>query len=259
MHKPANHVCLPGFIVQKGSAMTLAGLERPSIGWPATTIQDMNARFQGASPQDVLDWATAKFGSDVVLTCSFGGASGMVLLDMVVRLGRRTPIVFLDTNLLFPETYALAERTARHYGIEIAFHQPALTLEEQDRSLGPQLYSRDPDRCCGVRKVAPLAEALKPFDAWISGIRRDQSSTRAATEFVQWSAKHQLLKISPLAWWSERDVWRYIHAHNVPYNTLLDQGYPSLGCAPCTTPANGENSRAGRWAGTGKVECGIHL
>ncbi|MBC8160126.1 MAG: phosphoadenylyl-sulfate reductase, partial [Roseiflexaceae bacterium] len=128
-----------------------------------------------------------------------------------------------------------------------------------DVQFGPQLFARDPDRCCGIRKVSPLAEALRPFDAWISGIRRDQSPTRAATEPLQWSAKHGLLKISPLAFWSERDVWRYIQAHHVPYNLLLDQGYPSLGCTPCTQPTSGENSRAGRWAGSGKVECGIHL
>lgn len=238
--------------------MTVAAAEQISARWTSPDTQHLNARLASAPAQDVLAWAIAEFGERIVLTCSFGGASGMVLLDMVVRLNRNTPILFLDTNLLFPETYALAERAARHYGIEVALHQPALTLEQQDRSLGAELYRSDPDRCCGVRKVTPLAEALKPFDAWISGIRRDQSATRASTEIVQWSAKHNLLKISPLAWWSERDVWRYIHANGVPYNPLLDQGFPSLGCAPCTIPTNGD-SRAGRWAGTGKVECGIHL
>lgn len=223
------------------------------------TIHQVNERFRNQPAEVLLDWATVEYGQQIVLTCSFGGASGMVLLDMVVRLGRNTPIMFLDTGLLFPETYQLAERVEQHYGIEVVTHQAALTLEDQERSYGPQLFARDPDRCCSIRKVAPLSEALQPFDAWISGIRRDQSKTRAATEHVQWSAKHNLLKISPLAYWTERDVWRYIHAHNVPYNPLLDQGYPSIGCAPCTRPASGDDLRAGRWAGTGKVECGIHL
>ena len=229
------------------------------ISHATSDIDRLNEQLRGASAEQVLDWATGAYGSQVVLTCSFGGASGMVLLDMVVRLGRQTPIVFLDTDLLFPETYAAAEQAARHYGIAITYARPALTLAEQARTHGPNLFQYDPDRCCGIRKVAPLAETLKPYNAWISGIRRDQSATRAATGLVQWSEKHHLLKISPLAFWTERDVWRYIHANSVPYNALLDQGYASIGCAPCTSKSSGSDARAGRWAGTGKVECGIHL
>lgn len=243
--------------------MTTAAAEYPhataNSTWTSSDIRGLNTRFQRATAQELLDWATAEFGERIVLTCSFGGASGMVLLDMVARLGRRTPVVFLDTGFLFPETYKLADTIARHYGIDVITQHPALSIDDQAALHGPDLFSHDPDRCCGIRKVAPLAEALRPYDAWISGIRRDQSTTRAATEPVQWGTKHNLLKISPLAFWSERDVWRYIHANSVPYNTLLDQGYPSLGCAPCTRPANAADGRAGRWAGTGKVECGIHL
>jgi phosphoadenosine phosphosulfate reductase len=183
----------------------------------------------------------------------------MVLLDMLVRLGRGTPVVFLDTDLLFPETYALAEEAARRYGITIERRKPALTLEEQEHREGPHLFARDPDRCCGIRKVMPLGETLRGYRAWVSGVRRDQSDTRATTELLQWNTRYQLLKISPLAHWSERDVWRYIHAHQVPYNPLLDQGYPSLGCAPCTRQANTADPRAGRWSGFAKVECGIHV
>lgn len=239
--------------------MTSAAFETASASWMAAAIDELNARFRDASAQHILDWSTEEFGERIVLTCSFGGASGMALLDMIAHLRRGTPVVFLDTGLLFPETYALAERAAHHYGIDVITHRPALSLAQQDAVHGPQLYARDPDHCCGMRKVAPLAEVLQPFDAWISGIRRDQSATRAATEPFQWSAKHAVLKVCPLAYWSERDVWRYIHANKVPYNPLLDQGYPSLGCAPCTHPTSSENSRAGRWAGTGKVECGIHV
>ena len=183
----------------------------------------------------------------------------MVLLDMIARIGRRTPVIFLDTDLLFSETYALAEAAARRYNVVVERRGPALTLDQQERLEGPQLHSRDPNRCCAIRKVAPLAEALRPYEAWISGIRRDQSSTRSTTDLVQWNARHGLLKVNPLAFWTERDVWRYIHANEVPYNPLLDQGYPSLGCTPCTRHASGKDSRAGRWVGFAKTECGIHL
>lgn len=227
--------------------------------WNADELAEINARFRDCTAEQLLDWATASFGKQLVLTCSFGGASGMVLLDMVARLGRDTAVVFLDTDLLFPETYALVEAAERRYGITIERRAPALTLAEQEIQEGPQLYGRDPDRCCAIRKVAPLAEALKPYDAWISGIRRDQSATRAGTDLVQWNARHSLFKISPLAFWAERDVWRYIHAHGVPYNPLLDAGYTSLGCAPCTRASASADLRAGRWAGFAKTECGLHV
>jgi phosphoadenosine phosphosulfate reductase len=236
---------------------TLEDLAVPA--WSARDLEQINAAFAGCPTEALLDWATAQFGDRIALTCSFSGASGMVLLDMLARLGRGTPVIFLDTDLLFPETYALAEAAARRYGIAIEHRHPALSLDEQARQEGQRLYERDPDRCCAIRKVAPLADALAPYDAWISGIRRDQSSTRAVTQLVQWSARHGLLKINPLAFWSEREVWSYIVAHDVPYNPLLDRGYPSIGCMPCTRPTSGGDARAGRWAGSAKTECGIHL
>lgn len=236
-------------------------LAEDNIGqiWTEEEIDTLNERFSACSTEALLDWATARFGQDIVLTCSFGGPSGMVLLDMVARLKRDTPVIFLDTDLLFPETYALAEAAAQRYGVTIHRQRPALTLAAQDRMEGPRLYERDPDRCCGIRKVAPLAEALRPYQAWISGIRRDQTQSRAATPLIQWNTRHNLLKINPLAFWSDRDVWQYIHTHAVPYNPLLDQGYPSLGCMPCTRPASAQSPRAGRWSGFAKTECGIHV
>jgi phosphoadenosine phosphosulfate reductase len=240
--------------------MSQTDLSSPAaLLWNDEELTDLNTLFEDRSPEALLEWADETFGDKVVLTCSFGGASGMVLLDMVTRLHCAAPIVFLDTDLLFPETYALVEQAEQHYGIAIERRHPTLTLAEQELQEGPELYAHDPDRCCGIRKVKPLAEALSPYDAWISGIRRDQSSTRAQTPLVQWNQKHQVLKLSPLATWTERQVWRYIHANNVPYNVLLDQGYPSIGCTPCTQPANGTASRAGRWAGFAKTECGLHL
>ncbi|NTV64293.1 MAG: phosphoadenylyl-sulfate reductase, partial [Oscillochloris sp.] len=179
--------------------------------------------------------------------------------DLVARHTLPIRVLFLDTELLFPETYALAEASARRYGIVIDQRPAAISLAEQERLYGPHLSTREPDRCCALRKVAPLAEALRPYRAWISGIRRDQTTQRAHTELVTWNAKHGLLKLSPLATWSEREVWAYLNEHNVPYNPLLDQGYPSLGCAPCTRPASADDPRGGRWSGFSKTECGLHL
>src|SRR3954465_9177019 len=228
--------------------------------WNADELDEINLTLRDRPAEEVLDWAIKRFGRQIVLTCSFGGASGMVLLDMVTQIGRGTPVVFLDTDLLFPETYALAEAAARRYGVALERHRPVLTLAEQEVQEGAKLYEHDPDRCCGIRKVKPLADALRPYRAWISGIRRDQSSTRAGTELVQWSARHNLLKVNPLAYWTERDVGRYVHANQVPYNPLLDSGYASFGCGPCTRKAGaGEDLRAGRWAGFAKTECGIHV
>ncbi len=228
-----------------------------SVDWSTRDLAYLNNLFAARRPEALLGWVAQQFGSSAVLTCSFGGAAGMVLLDMVSRIGGSVPVLFLDTDLLFPETYALAEQAAEKYGVHIERRRPALTLAAQERLEGPELYSRDPDRCCGMRKVAPLTEALKPYDAWLSGIRRDQTGARAAVPLLAWNARHNLLKISPLALWTEREVWAYIHKHGVPYNPLLDQGYTSIGCAPCTRPASA--AREGRWAGFAKSECGIHL
>ncbi len=228
------------------------------VRWNDTTVQALNRRFRDAPPEDVLAWAAAEFGDGAALTCSFGGSAGMVLLDMIARQRLPIAVIFLDTDLLFPETYALVAEVERRYGLPIIRQRPALSLEDQARLHGPALYNRDPDRCCAIRKVAPLAEALRPYQAWISGIRREQTAQRAATEPVAWNAKYGLLKLSPLAAWSARQVWAYIGAHDVPYNPLLDQGYPSLGCAPCTCPASADNPRGGRWNGFARTECGIH-
>lgn len=237
----------------------MLSLEESRTAWTDEDLRQLNDTFRTGSPQDVLAWAATEWGQQVVLTCSFGGAAGMVLLDMVMQVAPSTPVVFLDTGLLFPETYAAAEAAEQQYGISIIRRRPRVSLAEQERQEGPMLYARDPDRCCHIRKVVPLGDTLRGYDAWISGIRRDQSSTRASTPVFGWNARHKLVKISPLAFWTERDVWRYIHANNVPYNALLDQGYSSIGCAPCTRAAGTDAGRSGRWAGFAKTECGIHV
>lgn len=231
--------------------------KQPAV-WGPEALDALNAGFREQSPEALLHWAAEQFGGGAVLTCSFGGAAGMVLLDMIARRDLPIELLFLDTGLLFPQTYALADAAARRYGVALKRERPALSLDEQALHYGPELFARDPDRCCAIRKVAPLAEALQPYSAWISGIRREQTANRAATEPVQWSAKHGLLKLSPLAYWSEREIWGYISAHDVPYNPLLDQGYPSIGCAPCTSPASAAEARGGRWSGFAKTECGLH-
>lgn len=222
------------------------------------TLEDWNAHFRAAGPQALIRWASEQWGDRVALTCSFGGAAGMVLLDMLVAVAPATPVLFLDTGLLFPETYALVEQVRARYGIVPRAVEPAQSVAEQAQTEGARLWERDPDRCCGLRKVRPLAEALAPFDAWIAGLRRDGASTRRNTEMVEWSTKYNLVKLNPLAFWTEREVWAYIHKHNVPYNDLLDRGYRSLGCHTCTQVPAGADPRSGRWLGFNKTECGLH-
>jgi len=218
-----------------------------------------NDRFRPASPEDLLAWAAERWETDLALTCSFGGPAGMVLLDMIVRVAPLTPVLYIDTGLLFPETYRLITQVQDRYGVTPHAIRPARTVQQQAKDAGATLWQREPDRCCGLRKVQPLADALLPFEAWITGIRRDGSATRANAELLEWSGKYNLVKLNPLAFWTEREVWRYIHEHDVPYNPLLDQGYRSLGCHTCTQRPDSTDARSGRWTGFAKTECGIHV
>jgi phosphoadenosine phosphosulfate reductase len=222
-------------------------------------LAQWNERFKTATPQTLLAWASDVWGDSLALTCSFGGAAGMVLLDMVADVAPRTPILYIDTGLLFDETYRLIEQVRRRYHIDLVAVRPARTVAQQARDEGESLWQHDPDRCCGLRKVQPLGEALDPFAAWITGVRRSNSDTRANTPLIGWSAKYQLVKLNPLAFWSERDVWRYIASHHVPYNALLDQGYRSIGCSTCTNLPTSDAPRSGRWTGFNKTECGLHV
>ncbi|HLV99982.1 MAG TPA: phosphoadenylyl-sulfate reductase [Ktedonobacterales bacterium] len=217
--------------------------------------QDLEER----SPQEILAWAIDTYRPRITLACSFGGPTGMVLLDMVMQIAPDTPLFYLETGFLFPETHQLIEEAQRKYGISPQAVQTQLTVAQQAAEYGEALWERDPDRCCELRKVIPQRELLKGFDAWITGLRRDQASTRKATPVVAWDNKFGLAKIAPLARWDERAVWRYIYEHDVPYNQLHDQGYPSIGCTNCTRAvAPGEDPRAGRWSGFTKTECGLH-
>jgi phosphoadenosine phosphosulfate reductase len=226
---------------------------------PIDEITRWNIRFRNAAPQTLLAWANERWGARMALSCSFGGATGMVLLDMVMQIAPATPVLYIDTELLFPETYRLVEQVRTRYGIDPRPVRPGQTIAQQAESEGAALWERNPDRCCKLRKVQPLASALEPFDAWISGLRRDVSASRANTPLIEWSAKHRLFKLNPLAFWTERDVWRYIQEHEVPYNPLLDQGYTSLGCTACTRQPVSADPRSGRWIGFEKTECGLHI
>ena len=220
--------------------------------------QTISDGFEKASPEDVLRWAIKEFDPDVALATGFG-AEGCVLVSMLSAIRSGTRIFYLDTDLLFPETYALRDQLEARYGVRFERRATTLSVSDQAAQYGERLWEREPDLCCRVRKVEPLREALKGLRAWVTAIRRSQSAERTRTGFVEWDRKFGLIKINPLAAWSLSDVWNYIAKHDVPYNPLHDQGYPSIGCLPCTTPVQiGEAPRAGRWRGIDKSECGIH-
>lgn len=184
----------------------------------------------------------------------------MVLLDLALKIEPGLNVFVADTELLFPETYALIDRVESRYGITIERVHPGLSVPEQNAAYGDALWARDPDACCDLRKVQPLREHLRAYDAWMTAVRRDQSRTRTGIPLRSWDATAQIVKVSPLAEWTEDDVWSYVAEHDVPVNTLHFDGYPSIGCTHCTRPvAAGEDARAGRWAGFNKVECGIHV
>jgi phosphoadenosine phosphosulfate reductase len=225
----------------------------------ALTVETVAHRLEDAAPQDVLAWALEHYRSRIVLACSFGGPTGIVALDMVLRIDPATPVYYLDTGLLFTQTYELVAKVAQRYGIEPIGVRPRYTVEEQRALFGDALWKRDPDACCAIRKVEPQREFLFGYDAWISGLRRDQAPTRRAVAVADWDRKFGLVKINPFARWDEAAIWRYVRAHDLPYNDLHDRGFPSVGCSPCTRAAEaGAGARSGRWPGRVKTECGLH-
>lgn len=217
--------------------------------------------LDGTRPEEVLEWAWRELGPAVAMSTAFG-PSGLALVDMAQNVAPQLPLFTIDTGYLFPETLALKERIEARYDIRIESLRPRLSVPEQDRACGPDLYKRDPDRCCAMRKVEPLQRKLAGLDGWVAGIRRDQSRTRAGVRVVEpyrTSGGRTIAKVNPLAAWTRKQVWDYIVANDLPYNPLMDQGYSSIGCWPCTQPtAPGADERAGRWAGTRKSECGMH-
>ncbi len=221
-------------------------------------IREENARLETATPQEILRWVTGRFGDKFTMATAFG-PEGMCILHMLSEIAPQTHIFNLDTGYQFQETLDLRERVLQRYGMAVEMKQPETTVAQYEQLHGGPLYKTNPDQCCFDRKVKVLREASKGWSAWMSGIRRDQSTDRASVPIVGWDKKFGLVKISPLANWTKKEVWKLITEEDIPYNPLHDQGYTSIGCWPCTRAVMiGEDERAGRWSGSAKTECGLH-
>jgi phosphoadenosine phosphosulfate reductase len=214
------------------------------------------AQLEGARAEDVVRWALAEFGDEVCVASSMQDA---VLVHLASRIRPGIPVVFLDTGYHFAETVGTRDAVEAAYPIRLIDVTPVQTVAEQDAEHGPRLYERDPDRCCALRKVEPLRRALEPYRAWMTGVRRQDAASRNDVPVVQWDARREMVKVNPLAAWTDDDVAGYVEQHGVLVNPLVQVGYLSIGCAPCTRAvAPGEDPRAGRWAGLAKTECGLH-
>jgi phosphoadenosine phosphosulfate reductase len=221
-------------------------------------IKAESARLETATPAEILAWVTGRFGDRFTMATAFG-PEGMCLIHMLADIAPQTHIFNLDTGYQFAETLELRERVLQRYGIAVVMKQPEMTVGQYEQLHNGPLYKVNPDQCCFDRKVKVLREAVVGFESWASAIRRDQSPDRAKAPIVGWDKKFSLVKVSPLANWTKKDVWGLISKYDIPYNALHDQGYTSIGCWPCTRSVMfGEDERAGRWSGTAKTECGLH-
>jgi phosphoadenosine phosphosulfate reductase len=214
--------------------------------------------LEAATPPEIIRWAVDRFGDKLTMATAFG-PEGCLIIHWLASIAPATHVFNLDTGYQFPETLALRDRIAKRYGVEVVLEGPGSSAADYERQHGGPLYRTDPDRCCADRKLAVVTRVLASFDAWMSGIRRDQSPDRATAPIVGWDHKFGVVKISPLANWTKARVWDAIVREDVPYNPLHDKGYVSIGCAPCTRAVTfGEDERAGRWSGSAKTECGLH-
>ncbi len=242
---------------------TITTLERVAPPFTPALVRDLNQQFASHNTEEVLAWAWNQFGPKAAIGTSFQGA-GLVSIHLARKNGCHFPVFTLDTGLLFPETLELKKRLEDFFGCAIESLHPDLTLEQQEAAQGPELWKRDPDLCCTIRKVLPLQDKLAELDCWVTGLRRQQSHTRAQIGVIELysfdeAAGRDIVKLNPMAGWSREAVWSYIRQHQIPYNPLQDQGYRSIGCRPCTRKTtHGEDERGGRWTGFNKVECGIH-
>ncbi len=261
-----NHV--PSQTLSPGSAppathQSIHPSANPSAPLTPAEVRELEAQFNHQPTEQILAWAWQRFGPRAAIGTSFQGA-GLVMLHLARQSHLPFPAFTLDTGLLFPETAALKRRLEDFFGFAIESLSPDLTVDEQADINGPELWQRNPDLCCTLRKVLPLRDKLCDLDAWITGLRRQQSETRASIGILELYAFDEasgrdIVKLNPMANWTRDGVWRYIRDHHIPYNPLHDRGYGSIGCQPCTRRTrNGENERAGRWTGFNKVECGIH-
>ncbi len=221
-------------------------------------LKEQSARLESATPSEILQWAVAEFAPKLTMATAFG-PEGMVIIHLLSKIDKTVPIFNLDTGYQFQETLDLRDRVLTKYGIDIELRKPETTVEEYEKQHGGPLYVNNPDQCCLDRKIKTLQRSAVGMYAWMSGIRRDQSADRARAPIVGWDKKFGLVKVSPLANWTKKDVWNLITKEDVPYNPLHDQGFSSIGCKPCTRAVLfGEDERAGRWSGFAKTECGLH-
>jgi len=209
-----------------------------------------------ASAEEVVRWATDTFGARICVTSSMTDA---VIIDLASKVRPGIDVVFLDTGYHFPETVGTRDAVAAVYPVNLLNITPSRTVAEQDAELGPRLFGRNPDLCCYLRKVEPLERTLKDYDAWITGVRSDETSNRREARVVEWDGRREMVKVNPIVNWTQQQVDDYIATHGVLVNPLVYDGYPSIGCSTCTLKVEaGADPRSGRWAGTGKTECGIH-
>lgn len=233
-------------------------LVKDTVDVKTDDLPGLNNRFEHQSPDDLLIWVSEQFGNEVVLGTGFG-PSGVVLIHKITQLNLPIKVFCLDTNLLFDETYSLWDKIEKKFNLTVESVSPILTLEGQAKLHKEELWKSDPDKCCYLRKVLPLQKYLSNKSGWITGLRRSQSNMRKEIEKIEWDPSNKVFKLNPLADWSQDKIWNYIDEHNLPYNPLHDEGFPSIGCIPCTEPATDRDERSGRWKNLEKTECGIHL
>lgn len=225
----------------------------------APDFTNLSDSMEDKSPQEILRWAWDTYGPKLTMATAFG-AEGCAIIAMLSEITRDVHLFNLDTGYQFPETLKTRKALMDKYGILVHLVSAKQSIADMEDEHGPFLHDRNPDLCCHIRKVVPLAAAVEGYDAWISAIRRDQTPERAKAPIIGWDKKFQLVKVNPLANWTKQDVWNFILANDVPYNPLHDQGYPSVGCWPCTQAVGeGGDDRDGRWAGWAKKECGLHM
>lgn len=222
------------------------------------SLERISKDLEGESPQAILEWAATTLSPRITFGTGFG-LEGCVLIDLIARRELAVDIFTLDTGLFFRETYQLWSDLEKRYGVTIRGVRSELSVEEQNEQQGENLWESNSSKCCEIRKVLPLQNELKNFSGWVSAIRRDQSPTRAHAPILSYDERFDLVKVNPLVSWTKEDVWSYVRENDVPFNPLHLQGYPSIGCLPCTSAVRpGEDERAGRWRGSNKTECGIH-
>jgi len=241
--------------------VTLSELFMTSFTHSGSTDLDLlaqraNANLADATAHEIIGWAAEATGGRICVTSSMTDA---LVIDLAARVQPGIDVIFLDTGYHFAETLGTRDAVAAMYAVNVINVAPARTVSEQDRHLGPRLFGRNPDLCCHLRKVIPLEQALAPYRAWITGVRREETASRHGSQVVEWDRRRKMIKVNPVVGWSQAQVDAYIEANGVLVNPLVAQGYPSIGCSTCTLPVQADaDPRSGRWAGTGKTECGLH-